>query len=65
MKTLSVLNPFNDPNAVESRHRAAVKTVRILQKEGLPCAIFGSMACKLYGNERGPYVCLNFGLSTS
>ncbi|EDR00507.1 uncharacterized protein LACBIDRAFT_313369 [Laccaria bicolor S238N-H82] len=59
MQAMSIMNqlssPLNDPNVVESRRRAAVKTVRILEKEGLPCAIFGSMACKLYGNERGPY----------
>lgn len=52
---MRLFSPLNDPKEVEHRRRAAVKTVRILQKEGLPCAIFGSMACKLYGNERGPY----------
>ncbi|EDR00506.1 uncharacterized protein LACBIDRAFT_313368 [Laccaria bicolor S238N-H82] len=50
-----IFSPFNDPKEIENRRRAAVKTMRILEKEGLPCAIFGSMACKLYGNERGPH----------
>ncbi|KAF9461055.1 hypothetical protein BDZ94DRAFT_1168535 [Collybia nuda] len=33
---------------------AAQSTVRVLHHLGLPCAIFGSLACKLYGNARTP-----------
>ncbi|KAF8813126.1 hypothetical protein BYT27DRAFT_7181703 [Phlegmacium glaucopus] len=36
------------------RSLAAQTTVAILSELGLPCAIFGSMACKLYGNQRFP-----------
>lgn len=36
---------------------AARTTVAILAELGLPCAIFGSMACNLYGNKRLPNVC--------
>jgi len=28
----------------------------ILSKLGVPCALFGSLACYLYGNERTPNV---------
>ena len=38
------------------RWLAAQTTVAILAKLGLPCAIFGSMACKIYGNQRLPNV---------
>ncbi|KAF8813129.1 hypothetical protein BYT27DRAFT_7181711 [Phlegmacium glaucopus] len=36
------------------RSLAARTTVAILSELGLPCAIFGSMACNLYGNQRFP-----------
>lgn len=40
------------------RQLAALTTVAILRDLGLPCAIFGSMACKLYGSQRIPNVCI-------
>ncbi|KAG6917084.1 hypothetical protein DXG01_003973 [Tephrocybe rancida] len=36
------------------RRIAARTTVQILEAHGFPCALFGSMACKLYGNKRIP-----------
>ena len=47
---------------MQIRSLAAHTTVSILAELGLPCAIFGSMACKLYGNERMPevrFLCLS------
>ena len=41
---------------MQIRSLAAQTTVAILAELGLPCAIFGSMACKLYGNQRLPNV---------
>lgn len=41
---------------MQIRSLAAHTTVAILAELGLPCAIFGSMACKLYGNQRIPNV---------
>ena len=41
---------------MQIRSLAAQTTVAILAELGLPCAIFGSMACKLYGNQRIPNV---------
>lgn len=38
------------------RHMAAQTTARVLQELGFSCAIFGSFACKLYGNKRIPNV---------
>jgi hypothetical protein len=38
------------------RHMAAHVTVRVLHELGYSCAIFGSYACKLYGNNRIPNV---------
>jgi hypothetical protein len=35
---------------------AAQTTVRIIHRLGISCAIFGSLACKLYGNSRTPNV---------
>jgi hypothetical protein len=43
-------------SVMQIRSLAAHTTVSILAELGLPCAIFGSMACKLYGNERIPDV---------
>ena len=40
------------------RQLAATAAVSIFHKLGLPCAIFGSFACKLYGNNRIPNVSL-------
>ena len=45
-----------NPGHMEIRRLAAHTTVAILTELGLPCAIFGSMACKLYGNSRVPNV---------
>lgn len=33
-------------------------TISILKRNGLPCAVFGSLACKLYGVFRDPKVCI-------
>jgi len=41
---------------MQIRRLAAQTTVAILTELGLPCTIFGSMACKLYGNQRIPNV---------
>ena len=41
---------------MQIRSLAAQTTVAILTELGLPCAIFGSMACKIYGNRRIPNV---------
>ncbi|KAJ6606814.1 hypothetical protein B0H10DRAFT_1754239, partial [Mycena sp. CBHHK59/15] len=48
-----------DKAASEQEHfnlvlAAAQTTVEILRQHNLPCAIFGSLACKLYGNSRCP-----------
>ena len=43
-------------SVMQIRSLAAQTTVAILAELGLPCAIFGSMACKLYGNQRIPNV---------
>ena len=43
-------------SVMQIRSLAARTTVAILANVGLPCAIFGSMACKLYGNHRIPNV---------
>ena len=43
-------------SVMQIRSFAANTTVAILAKLNLPCAIFGSMACKLYGNQRVPNV---------
>jgi hypothetical protein len=43
-------------SVMQIRSLAAQTTVAILAELGLPCAIFGSMACKLYGNQRVPNV---------
>lgn len=43
-------------SVMQVRWSAARATVAILAELGLPCAIFGSMACKLYGNLRVPKV---------
>lgn len=43
-------------SVMQIRSLAAHTTVAILAELGLPCAIFGSMACKMYGNERVPNV---------
>ena len=43
-------------SVMQIRSLAAQTTVAILAELGLPCAIFGSMACKLYGNRRIPNV---------
>jgi hypothetical protein len=45
-----------DLSVMQIRSLAAQTTVAILRELGLSCAIFGSMACKLYGNERIPNV---------
>ena len=45
---------------MQIRSLAAQTTVTILAELGLPCAIFGSMACKLYGNQRIPNVRFSF-----
>ena len=44
---------------MQIRSLAAHTTVTILAELGLPCAIFGSMACKIYGHQRIPNVCLS------
>ena len=36
--------------------RIAKEVVRILDRLGIKCALFGSMTCSLYGNERAPNV---------
>lgn len=41
---------------LEVLYVAAQSTVRIIHRLGLSCAIFGSLACKLYGNSRTPNV---------
>jgi hypothetical protein len=38
------------------RNMAAKSAVAILSELGIPCAIFGSMACRLFGNPRPPNV---------
>ena len=43
-------------SVMQIRSLAAHTTVAILAELGLPCAIFGSMACKIYGNQRVPNV---------
>jgi len=45
---------WRDFSVMQIRSLAAQTTVAILAELGLPCAIFGSMACKLYGNQRIP-----------
>ena len=50
-------------SVMQIRSLAANTTVNILAELGLPCAIFGSMACKIYGNQRVPNV-RSFFLST-
>lgn len=47
---------WKDLSPMQIRSLAAQTTVAILTELGLPCAIFGSMACKLYGNRRIPNV---------
>ncbi|KAG6894886.1 hypothetical protein C0992_004184, partial [Termitomyces sp. T32_za158] len=42
------------PPRMQIRRLAARKTVELLRSHGYPCALFGSMACKLYGNKRIP-----------
>ncbi|GLB40127.1 hypothetical protein LshimejAT787_0706370 [Lyophyllum shimeji] len=39
---------------MQIRRLAAGTAVHILKAHGFPCAIFGSMACKLFGNPRVP-----------
>ncbi|KAG6917085.1 hypothetical protein DXG01_003974 [Tephrocybe rancida] len=39
---------------LQIRRLAARMTVEILKAHGFPCALFGSMACKLYGLKRIP-----------
>ncbi len=38
--------------------QAAVDATRLLRDSGYSCAIFGSAACYLYGNQRLPNVCM-------
>jgi hypothetical protein len=38
------------------RHLAAQAAAKTLHELGFSCAIFGSFACKLYGNNRIPNV---------
>ncbi len=38
--------------------QAAIDAISLLQDSVYPCAIFGSAACYLYGNERPPNVCI-------
>ncbi|KAK0431811.1 hypothetical protein EV421DRAFT_1852111 [Armillaria borealis] len=38
--------------------QAAADAVRLLRNSGYPCAIFGSAACYLYGNQRLPNACI-------
>lgn len=53
----SPIRPRKKPlSPMKIRTLAAQTTVAILTELGLPCAIFGSMACKLYGNQRMPNV---------
>ena len=47
---------WKELSVMQIRSFAARTTVAILAELGLPCAIFGSMACKLYGNQRVPNV---------
>ena len=44
--------------------QAAYSTVAVLHNLGVPCALFGGMACYLYGNTRVPKVRLSFLLRT-
>lgn len=39
-------------------------TISILKRNGLTCAVFGSLACKLYGPFRDPKVCILGFIST-
>lgn len=55
-KEKSIRARWKDLTAMQIRSLAAQTTVTILTELGLPCAIFGSMACKLYGNQRLPNV---------
>lgn len=55
-KEKSMRPRWKDLSAMQIRSLAAQTTVAILAELGLPCAIFGSMACKLYGNQRLPNV---------
>ena len=48
--------PWSEFSVMQIRSLAAHTTVAILAELGLPCAIFGSMACKVYGNQREPNV---------
>ena len=49
--------PRSEHGFMRIRSLAAHTTVTILAELGLPCAIFGSMACKIYGNQQIPNVC--------
>jgi hypothetical protein len=55
----------NEPDPA-ARHNvrllAAHVTVEILRAQGFTCAIFGSMACKIYGNKREPNVRLSISI---
>ncbi|KAK0431809.1 hypothetical protein EV421DRAFT_1925510, partial [Armillaria borealis] len=44
--------------------QAAVDAIRLLRDSAYPCAIFGSAACYLYGNERLPNACILLSLLT-
>lgn len=48
---------------MQLRYLAARTAVDILEAHDFPCAIFGSMACKLYGNDRIPNVSMPFSSS--
>jgi hypothetical protein len=54
--------PRTKLGVMQIRSLAAHTTVAILADLGLPCAIFGSMACKVYGNQRIPNVRVFFCL---
>lgn len=46
-------------------YHIAKQVVDILHKIRVECAIFGSLGCHLYGNERSPNVCARFSIASS
>lgn len=49
---------IENPSRIQMVFLAGLTTVGILHKRGFLCAIYGSLACFLYGNLREPNVCV-------
>ena len=50
---------IENPSRIQMVLLAGLTTVGVLHKLGFSCAVYGSLACFLYGNLREPNVCLS------